>query len=89
MVRTELPRAAEQTSLTVPGRVSPLRPDDTPVEVHSVSMGGNLYVYARRLIEADRKAYRPDRRYLIERGDEKTTLSAEEILELAASAEKR
>jgi hypothetical protein len=84
MLRTD-PPAAEQTSLPMPVRVSPLNSDDSPVEVHSISSGGDPYLYARRLIEADRKASRPDRRYLIERGGEKAIYSAEEIIKLGTA----
>jgi hypothetical protein len=80
--KTALPESA------IVDRVSPLNPNDTPFEVHSVGIRTNAFVYARCLVERDRKLSRPDRRYLIELKDgERMILSAEEVIARASAAD--
>lgn len=79
--KTALPPSA------IVDRVSPLNPDGTVFEVHSVGIRTNPFAYARWLVERDRKLSRPDRRYSIElKGGEKRILSADEIIALAPTS---
>jgi hypothetical protein len=73
--RTALPPAA------VVDRVSPLNADGTVFEVHSVGLETDPYVYARWLVERNRKYSQPDRRYLFElKEGDRLILSADEVV---------
>lgn len=75
-------------SSTIVDRVSPLNADNTVFEVHSVGIRTDPFVYARGLVERDRKSARPDRHYLIElKNGDRLTLSADEVLARAAAGE--
>jgi hypothetical protein len=88
-LRLANPPPAVQTSVPMPDRVSPLNPDNTPFEVHSVPIGVDPYVYARRLIERGRNASQSDRHYLVERNGVESNLSADEVVTLAATTDTR
>jgi hypothetical protein len=73
--RTALPPVA------IVDRVSSLNPDDTVFEVHSVGLNTNPYVYARWLVDLDRKRSKSGNRYLIELKDGNSfTLTADEVI---------
>jgi hypothetical protein len=69
-------------------RVSPLNTDGTVFEVHSVGLKTDPYVYARWLVERDRKHSQPDRRYLFElKEGDRLILSADEIVARAIATD--
>ena len=66
-------------------RVVLLNSDDTIFEVHSVGIRTDAFVYARGLVERDRRLSLPDRRYVIElKGGDKWILSADEVIARAS-----
>ena len=79
----------QKTTLPSPAsvdRVSPLNNDGTIFEVHSVGLETDPYVYARWLVERDRKHSWPDRRYLFELKDgDRLILSADEVVARAVA----
>ncbi len=75
-----------KTSASV-DRVFLLNTDDTVFEVHSVGIRTDPFVYARGLIERERKLSRPDRRCLIElKGGDKLILSADQVIAWSPAA---
>ena len=58
-----------------PDRVLVLNSNGTILEVHSVPLPDDAYVYARSLAERDRRESKPDRSYEIERRGIKSALA--------------
>jgi hypothetical protein len=79
----EIPRGEPRTVPT-PDRVSPLNPDGTIFEVHSVPIGVDAFTYARSLIERDRNDSQPPRSYMIDRKGVQSTHAAEEVIKLSS-----
>jgi hypothetical protein len=75
--------------MRVPDRVFILNTNGTTFEVHSVPLLDDAYVYARSLVERDRRESKPDRRYEIERRGVKSAHSADEVVALASRAKTR
>ena len=66
-----------------------LNSDGMTLEVHSVPLLDDAYVYARSLVERDRRESKPDRRYEIEQRGAKSAHSADEVIALASRAKTR
>ena len=63
----------------LPDKVTTLKADHSPIEVHSVPLGVDPYSYARDLHDRDRGSDKPIAAFLIESGNEKRNVSAAEI----------
>ena len=61
--------------MRIPDRVLVLNSNGTTLEVHSVPLLDDAYVYARSLVERDRRESKPDRSYEIERRGIKSALA--------------
>jgi|ERR1700728_4561589 len=67
-------------------RVSPINPDGSVSEVHSVGLNTHPHIYARWLLELDRKRSKPNNRYLIDLKDGKSiTISGDEVIARAVA----
>jgi hypothetical protein len=61
--------------MRIPDRVLVLNSNGTTLEVHSVPLLDDADVYARSLVERDRRKSKPDRSYEIERRGIKSALA--------------
>ena len=69
------PARADDEGMRIPDRVLVLNSNGTPLEVHSVPLLDDAYVYARSLVERDRRESKPDRSYEIERRGIKSAIA--------------
>lgn len=68
-------------------RVFSINPDGTIFEVHSVGLKTHPYVYARWLVELDRKRSKSNNRYLVDLKDGSSfAVSGDEVITRAAAA---
>ncbi len=78
---TEIIQKTALPATAIVNRVSSLNVDGTVFEVHSVGLNTHPYIYARWLVELDRKRSKPNNRYLLDLKDGNSlTLSGDEII---------
>lgn len=81
---TEIIQKTSLPPISICDRVSSLNPDGSVFEVHSVGLKTHPYVYARWLVELDRKRSKSNNLYLIDSKDGKSiTLSGDEAITVA------
>jgi len=84
-----LHRMVRPQRIAGPDRVSSLKADHSPIEVHSVPIGTDPYSYAKHLEERGRKADRPIHAFLIETdGGNRQTVTATQIASYSPKNEK-